>query len=304
MATASQVETPHVSVIVPNLHSSVVGRTLDSLHAQDFSEPFEIIVVGQDRYGIIREDAQTRFIVTPEPVAPAAARNIGIRAARGEWLAFIDADGVAAPNWLSQLARHYADPNVHVVGGSVLFPDEAYLTLCDNVSMFHDYLPTSRAHEQALLPSLNLSLRASVIAEVGQFDERYPLAVGEDSDFTTRIRLHNYQLHFEPRAVVHHYPVSRNTLATLAHRAYNMGRYSVKVDRRYQKALNTPFVLRHWCTTVLAAPVLAAGVVGRMVAHNRLEFRYWKTLPVVFGLKWMWCLGAARTLRRGSAWAN
>jgi glycosyltransferase involved in cell wall biosynthesis len=304
MAVISPTERPRVSIIIPNLHSVVVGRTLDSLHIQDFSEPFEIIVVGQDQYGLVREDARTRFIETPKPVAPAAARNIGIRAARGNWLAFIDADGIAAPNWLSQLARHYTDPNVHVVGGSIMFPDEDYLTLCDNISTFHDYLPTSQLHERALLPSLNLSLRASVIAEVGQFDERYPLAVGEDSDFTTRIRLNNYRLYFEPQAIVYHYPISRNTLTALTQRAYNMGRYSVKVDRRYQDALNASFILRHWWATLLAAPILAANVVGRMVTHNRLEFRYWKTLPVVFGLKCIWCLGAARTLRHGSAWAN
>lgn len=302
--TTSHAQTPQVSIIVPNLHSPVVGQTLDSLRAQDFTEPFEIIVVGQDRHELVQEDAQTRFILTPNPVSPAVARNIGIQTARGEWLAFIDADGVAAPDWLSHLARRYANPNVHVVGGSILFPDKSYLTLCDNIATFHDYLPTSQVHEHLILPSLNLSLRASVIAEVGQFDERYPLAVGEDSDFTTRIRLHNYHLFFEPRAVVYHHPVSRNNLTTLARRAYNMGRYSVKVDRRYQKALHSPFILRYWWATMLTAPMLAAGAVGRMVTYNRLGLRYWKTLPVVFGLKWLWCLGAAQTLRDGPVWAN
>jgi cellulose synthase/poly-beta-1,6-N-acetylglucosamine synthase-like glycosyltransferase len=287
-----------ISIIIPNLHSPVIGQTLASLRAQDFAGEFEVIVVGQDKPGRVTEDERTRFIRAPQPVAPAVARNLGIRAARGDVLAFLDADCTAAPDWLTRLSAPYADPEVAVVGGSVDFPDDNYWTLCDNVATFYEFLSTSVAGTRELLPSLNLSVRASVLREVGLFDERYPFPAGEDADLTTRLRLRDYVLHFEPRARVTHHP-QRSRFSAVVRHAYNFGRYSVKVDPRYQAGLKVSGVLRHEWVVLLCAPALAASVTARVVLAT--GWRYWTTWPVVFVAKWIWCFGAARTLRRGTA---
>src|SRR5512139_3828680 len=97
-----------VSIIIPNLHSPVIGETLTSLERQTYQGAFEVIVVGQDRYGLVKEREGVKHIVTPEPASPAKARNIGIQAAKGDILVFIDADCVAASDWLSCLLAPYA----------------------------------------------------------------------------------------------------------------------------------------------------------------------------------------------------
>src|SRR4030042_2415859 len=95
-----------VSIIIPNLHSPIVGQTLQSLEAQDYAGPFEIIVVGQDKYGQVSEGGRVRAIVTPQSISPAAARNLGILSAQGEILVFIDSDCVASRDWLRRRGGH------------------------------------------------------------------------------------------------------------------------------------------------------------------------------------------------------
>ena len=291
-----------VSIIIPNLHSPIVGQTLQSLEAQDYAGPFEIIVVGQDKYGQVREGGRVRAIVTPQPISPAAARNLGIRSAQGEILVFIDSDCVASRDWLRRLLGHYADPQVAVVGGGVTFPSDNYWTLCDNLATFHDYLSTAPAGVLEQLPSLNLSLRRAALEPVGFFDERYPCAAGEDADLTIRLRQQGYPLVFDPRARLTHLPQRRSASGVFKH-AFNLGRFSVKVDPRYMHFLHTPRVLRSWLTAVLAAPVLAAGVVFRLL-YRQVGWRYWHTLPLIYLAKLVWCAGAAQTLRAGGAFAD
>ena len=292
---------PDVSVIIPNLHSPVIGDTLASLERQTYAGTFEVIVVGQDRHGLVQERPGLRHIVTPEPASPAKARNIGIRAAAGDILAFIDADCVAAPDWLACLTAPYAFETVSVVGGSVEFPEENYWTLCDNVAAFHDYLPSNPPGFPDMLPTINLSVRRSILSEVGLFDEAYGYLSCEDANFTTRLRLHGYRLLFDPRARVSHLPPGRRDLATLLKKSYAFGTNSIKTDPRFREAHRVPRLLHHWWAMVLLSPGLALSVVLNIVFKNHSGLHYWSTFPVVYFLKWVWCLGAARTLWRNSA---
>ncbi len=288
-----------ISIIVPNLHSPIIGETLRSLNAQSYQGEYEVIVVGQDRFGLVQESDRVRSIKTPQPCSSAVNRNLGIQAALGEILVFTDADCVAAPDWLEQLIAHYTDEQKSVVGGGVAFPTENIWTFCDNLATFYEYLTTSQPGLREQLPSLNLSMRRACLDTVGVFDERYPKAAGEDADLTMRLRLAGYPLYFEPSAQVIHLP-QRRSLKSLFQHAYHFGRYSIKVDPRYRELIHIPWVLRHWLSVCLAAPILAAGVTLRV---SQVKINLWYkllSLPVIFGIKLAWCIGAAHTLKSGS----
>ena len=91
-------ERPLVSVIVPAFRAeNSIGRTLDSIARQTYA-PLEVVVVDDcspDRTADIAA-AWTKCALTvvrhPENRGPGAARNTGIRAASGEFVAFLDAD--------------------------------------------------------------------------------------------------------------------------------------------------------------------------------------------------------------------
>ncbi len=281
------------TVVIPTLNSPLIDQTIGSLHSQFYDLSLvEVIVVGQDKYNLVREDALVRFIRSPIPLSPAAARNVGIREASGEIIAFIDADCLADPMWLTKLAERYEDATVHVVGGAVDFARDNYWTTADNISMFHDYMVGSPIRRYTQLPSLNLSARRWVFEKVGYFDERYPRPAGEDADLTIRMRRAGFVLHFEPGAVVYHCP-SRRNLIDLLHHGFYQGRYSAKVDPRYATQEGLPWPLRTKLGLLLCAPLLAAGATWRIFIPRRDLWRYWYVMPAVYISKISWCLGAA-----------
>ena len=285
---------PFISVVIPNLHSPVIGLTLDSVHRQTYDRThYEVIVVGQDRLELVREDGLVRFLRSDVPLPPSVARNRGAAAARGEILAFLDADCEVFPDWLTAIASWHNEPGVQVVGGAVDFAYDRYWTLADNISTFHEFWLDAPGDRRSLLPSLNLSIRRSLFLEVGGFDERYPRPSGEDSDLSLRLRRRGCTLHFKRGAAVFHRP-PRTRLSDLLRHAYFLGKYSIKVDPRYA---DTPDSLPAWLrwrpSLILTAPVLAAGIVARIYLPHRTRWRFWYTAPAVFWAKITWCVGAA-----------
>ncbi len=121
-----------VSVIVPAYNvENYIRATLDSLLAQTFSA-FEIIVVddgsSDGTAAAVAAYADPRVVLfrLPQNQGLAAARNAGMRRARGEFIALLDADDVAVPTRLAeQVAALDADPGLGMVGSYVAVMNEA-----------------------------------------------------------------------------------------------------------------------------------------------------------------------------------
>jgi glycosyltransferase involved in cell wall biosynthesis len=98
---------PVVSVVVPVYNrQDVIGRAIQSLVAQAFDQPYEIIVVDD---GSTDDSATAAVAVTPAVIVrrqqnagPAGARRAGIEASRGRFVAFLDSDDVAEPQHLHE----------------------------------------------------------------------------------------------------------------------------------------------------------------------------------------------------------
>ncbi len=99
------------SIIIPNLHSPIIDRTIRSILAQETEHTFEIIVVGMDKYNLVAQFPEVRFIQTDKPVPTGIARNMGAKKAIGEIVIFIDADCLAEPNWMEAHLEDHHDLN-------------------------------------------------------------------------------------------------------------------------------------------------------------------------------------------------
>ncbi len=173
-------------IVVPTVGRPCLGVLLDALAAEGVDA--DVILVDD------RRRATTPLIPNGAPAGlpvevlrgrgqgPAAARNLGWRAARREWVAFLDDDVVPEPGWAASLADDLAacPPDVAATQGGLVVP------------LPPDRRPTDWERnvaglERARWATADMAYRRRMLEAVGGFDERFPRAYREDADLGLRV---------------------------------------------------------------------------------------------------------------------
>jgi glycosyltransferase involved in cell wall biosynthesis len=198
---------PLVSVVIPVLdEEKAISRCLASITGQTFGGSIEILIVDNGSTDSTVEIASkyrnVRITSCHGPLG--AARQHGIENARGEYLAFIDADEFADPRWLSTLydARRNGDAligRILAVSNSEDKISEYYRTRLDMDALFaHDAIASRRI---VTFPTGNLWIARVKALQIG-FDNSLPFA--EDGDFGYRFLRTGYSAKYEASATVFH----------------------------------------------------------------------------------------------------
>ncbi|HEY8503827.1 MAG TPA: glycosyltransferase, partial [Gemmataceae bacterium] len=192
-------------------------KTLESLRHQVY-EDFEVVVVngpsGDSTAEVLAAfDGLVRVVECPE-VHLSKSRNLGIEAAAGEVVAFIDDDAIPEPHWLADLAAAYADPRVCGAGGLVYDHTgvryQYQYSVCDRLGSprFETKPPPAEcsrpgADPFVYLQGTNCSFRRDCLVAVGGFDEEIEYYLDE-TEVCLQMADHGFPLRPLPRAAVHH----------------------------------------------------------------------------------------------------
>lgn len=184
--------TPRVSVIIPTYNrASVIRRAVESVFDQSFCD-WELIIVDdgstdntRDLLKPYADHPRVRLFET-ENKGVSAARNLGVRRARGAWIAFLDSDDQWLPEKLEkQVGQSQKDPDIPVIHG-----DEIWIRRGVRVNPMKKHQKKggdifAQALRLCCISPSTVFMKKSLFDKVGYFKEHFPVC--EDYDLWLRI---------------------------------------------------------------------------------------------------------------------
>lgn len=309
----SSASRPLVSVIIPAYNRAhLLGRAIDSVLAQTYPH-LEIIIVDDASIDHTKElvdsyqarDNRIRYLVHERNKGPSAARNTGLAAATGNFIAFLDSDD----EWLPERIERHIEvfdrhPDCHIV-----YSPMKWVYSDGTTRVVGTDAPEGRVFEQLLLGNVVGNPSACVIRrecfeKVGGFDE--DLRYSEDYDLWLRLAKH-YSFKKIPEPLVLYYRHG-DQLSTKGLKSKIDATYALLAKHKEDLDRQPPTVVAHWQYT-LGRLLLATGQGTEARTHLATAFRLapWRLhhslflAIAVFGPRAYLWLKTLRRLGRGPA---
>jgi O-antigen biosynthesis protein len=229
---------PRVSIVVASYNGA---RTLDeclaSLARLNFPN-YEVIVIDDGSTDATR-DVLARHRVRAIHVANGGlsrARNLGIAAATGSIVAFLDSDAFADPDWLYFLVQSVEEHDAAAVGGPNLAPpSDGFLAQCIDCTPgnpMHVLIDNEAAEH---VPGCNMAFRKDRLEAIGQFDPAHHVA-GDDVDVCWKLLAAGQRIAFSPSAIVWHH--RRSTIRGFWRQQVGYGEAEAHLQRTYPGRFN------------------------------------------------------------------
>jgi succinoglycan biosynthesis protein ExoM len=225
-----------VSIVVPTYRRpDLLRAAIESLFGQlGLTVGVEIVVIDNDPAGsaehmsarMASASAMTlRYLREPRP-GISYARNAGVAASRGSYIAFLDDDEAASPTWLASLLATMREHAADIVVGPVRPCFPAGMAVSSYARRIYERdakAPTGQPVEWSGIGNALLRRDRCLAAEV-PFDPQFGLSGGEDTIFLARLREQGRRIVWcAEAAVTEVVPPDKLTANYLLRRAFRTG---------------------------------------------------------------------------------
>jgi GT2 family glycosyltransferase len=257
---------PFVSVIIPHLNQpGFLDRCLTALAGQSYGgDRFEVIVVDNGSHELPQWASERGATLLREAVpGPGPARNRGVAASRGEVLAFIDADCLAAPDWLrAMVAALLAAGEGAIVGGDVRVgcADPARLTLIEAYETVFAFRQREYIEKKGFSGAGNLMVWRRDYDRIGPFAG---IEVAEDRVWGRQAGALGYRVVYAADAVVTH--PARASLDEIAEK------WRRQTDHDHAEWRAAGRSTAAWCARALAVALSPLPDLRRILRSERMS---------------------------------
>ena len=248
---------PLVSVVIACPGDSwMLQECLKAMESQTYRN-FEVIVLPDAEIGLSPSAAFNLVVMPTGKVRPAEKRNVGIEAAKGDIVAFIDDDAYPEPHWLENAIRYFGEPSIGGVGGpGITPPGDGFLARAGG-RVYGNFFVSGNYRYRYLggrvrldvddYPSCNLFVRTDILRKIGGY--RTDFWPGEDTLLCEAIVLGEHKrIVYDPWVLVFHHrrrlflPHLRQLGRYGFHRGYFVKRFPA-TSCRFSYFVPTLFVL-------------------------------------------------------------
>ncbi|MFD2093371.1 glycosyltransferase [Blastococcus deserti] len=258
---------PPLSVVVCAYNEArLLDECLRSLECLDYPD-LEVVVCDDGSTDGTLEIARRypfRTLALPHG-GLSAARNAGARAARGEYVAYLDADAHCHPAWPYHLVLSMQDEGVVAAGGPNLpVPGADLVERAVAASPGGPVEVLVRDDRAEHVPGCNMAFRRESLLAVGGFDPAFTSA-GDDVDVCWKLLDQGGQIAFAPAAQVRHH--RRNTVRGYLRQQRNYGRSERMVASRHAHRFNRLGQAR-WAGSIYGGLRMLSSVLRPVVYHG------------------------------------
>ena len=291
-------ERVRISVVIASYNSKkTIAECLRSLENQSRKRGVEIIVIDSSTDGtaeFVRESfPKVKIFEFMERKYCGDARNAGIKKAKGEIIAFIDADCIADTSWVDEIIKAHSSPHLAIGGAVANGTPERLIAWAAFFCEFSQWIPTGRRRYMKDCAGANISYKREVFDKVGVFIEG---TYCSDTNFHWRLEEVGHRLLFAPSILVYHrYLEDWKTYLT---HEYEHGQSFARVRVEGKNFPRTKRFVFGFCFPLIALKLFLRIGILNLKHRNYLNF-FMRSLPLSAAGVFFWSVGECVGYVRG-----
>ncbi|MEK6477304.1 glycosyltransferase [Catalinimonas sp. 4WD22] len=273
-----------VSVIVPVYNDTKrLALCLEALQSQRnkrFDLKYEVIVIDNNSTEDVKNVCVQYHVqyLHEKKQGSYAARNKGIREAKGKYLAFTDSDCIPDPYWLENGIKRLMDnPNIGLVGGKIqVFATKNKKTLGDIFDLAFAFPQHHYVHENHFAATANMLTTKNTFNKVGLFNPN--MASGGDFEWGQKVFKFGLELLYAPEAIVRH--PSRNSIKAIISKSYRVNR---NYNSKYYPSLPSSKQLFKYIYELIAVYIPLSQAYRKLRSANpNLKISFYQRVQLFF----------------------